>query len=199
MAMTPDVSAVPDDDLDGHTMEELGDYLDRGRNPFDPSIENSAACRLALANMARLRELSWTALTRESEREPARDDAWIAGLLETIKAEIKPGRDIPLAHPDPALRLALTEAAVLGIVRRAGDTMGGIVMGRCLLDGDVATPGEPVRVDVTATVEYGRPLDSSAEQLRRRIGAELATQTELNVVQIDVTIDDVYPREGGRP
>jgi hypothetical protein len=198
MAMTPDVNAVPDDGLDGHTMEELGDYLDRNRTPYDASIENSAACRLALANMARVQELSWRALQRESQLEPERDDAWISGLLETIKAEVKSGRDIPIGHPDPTLRLALTEAAVRGMIRRAGDTMGGIVMGRCVLEGDVTTPGEPIRIDVTASAEYGLSLETVAARLRARIGAALAEHTELEIAGIDVTIDDVYVQDRGR-
>ncbi|AMM19349.1 hypothetical protein AX769_03385 [Frondihabitans sp. PAMC 28766] len=199
MAMTPDVNAVPaEDDLDGHTMEELGDYLDRDRTPVDPSIENSAACRLALTNMTRLRELSWSALVRDAQRDPERDDAWITGLLDTIKAEVRSGRDIPISHPDATLRLALTEAAVRGMIRRAGDTLGGIIMRRCALDGDVTTPGEPIRVDVSASIEYGLSVEAVAEQLRERIRAALAEHTELAVVGIDVTIDDVYPRERGR-
>jgi hypothetical protein len=200
MAMTPDLNAVPaDDDLDGHPMEELGDYLDRGRTPYDPSIENSAACRLALANMARVQELARNALERESELDPDRDDAWISGLLDTIRTEIRSGRDVPIGHPDPTLRLALTEAAVRGMIRRAGDTMGGVVMGRCVLDGDVTTPGQPIRVEVTASIEYGLAVDATADRLRGRIAAALDEHTELDVVRIDVTIDDVYPGERSRP
>ena len=120
--MTSDNTA-PDDDLDGHTMDELSEYLDRDRTPYDPSIENSAACRLALAGMTRLQELSWNAMTKQSLLDPHRDDAWITGLLDTIKSEVKAGRDVPISHPDPTLRLALTEAAVRGMIRRAGERL----------------------------------------------------------------------------
>lgn len=182
------------DDLDGHTMDELAEYLDRGREPFDPDIENSAACRLALAGMTRMRELAWTALRREADSDPDRDSSWIASLLETIKDEIRSGREIPVTHPDPALHLSLTEAAVRGIVRRAGDTLGGVVMGRCTLDGDVTTPGAAVRVEVTATIEYGLSIDDTADALRERIREALERQTDLVVTAIDVGIDDVYER-----
>jgi uncharacterized alkaline shock family protein YloU len=194
MAMTFDSSAMPDD-LDGHSMEDLGDYLDRGRNPVDPSIENSAACRLALANMTRLRELSRSAMERQALLDPERDDGWIASLLETIRHETRSGRDIPVSHPNPALRLALTEAAVRGIIRRAGDTMDGVVVGRCILDGDVGTAGEPIRVEVTASLEFGTPVDFAADRLRERVSEALAAHTELVVDRIDVVIDGVYPRE----
>lgn len=205
--MTSDDTALPHDagpddgldDLDGHTMDELGDYLDRGRSPYDPSIESSAACRLALAGMTRLQELSRTAMRQQSLLDPHRDDAWITGLLDTIKAEVKAGRDVPISHPDPTLRLALTEAAVRGMIRRAGDTMGGIIMGRCTLDGDITTPGEAIRVEVTASLRYGLSADGAADRLRERIATALARHTELVVEAIDVTIDDVYDEEGSRP
>jgi len=189
-------TSVPDDDLDGHTMQELSDYLDRERTPFDASIESSAACRLALAGMTRLQELSWTAMTRQSALDPHRDDAWITGLLDTIKAEVVAGRDVPISHPDPTLRLALTEAAVRGMVRRAGDTLGGVIMGRCTLDGDITTPGEPIRVEVTASLRYGLGAGDAADQLRERIASALHRHTELVVDTIDVTIDDIYLEDG---
>ncbi|MWV48050.1 Asp23/Gls24 family envelope stress response protein [Rathayibacter sp. VKM Ac-2803] len=193
------IDSVPDDDLDGHTLDELSDYLDRGRQPYDPSIEDSAACRLALANLTRLTELSARALRRESEREPARDEVWIAGLLDAIRTEVRSGRDVPVRHPDPSLRLALTEAAVRGMIRRAGDTMGGVIMGRCTLDGDVATPGAVIRVDVTFALEFGLAIAEVTDRLRERIRYALERHTELVVGAIDVTVDDVYPRREDRP
>ncbi|PPG18151.1 hypothetical protein C5D36_02575 [Rathayibacter sp. AY1C6] len=197
MAMTDD-AAVPEDDLDGHTLEELGEYLDGGREPRDPSIENSAACRLALANLTRLTELSARALRQEADREPDRDEVWIAGLLDAIRSEVRSGRDIPVRHPDPTLRLALTEAAVRGMIRRAGDTMGGVIMGRCTLDGDVSAPGAVVRIDVTCALEFGLPVAVAADRLRERIRYALERHTELTVGAIDVTVDDVYPHREER-
>ncbi|MCS5715711.1 Asp23/Gls24 family envelope stress response protein [Herbiconiux sp. CPCC 205716] len=193
--MNPDHSA-PDPELDGHTLAELGEYLDRGRTPYDPSIENSPGCRLALANLTRLAGLSGGLLTRQAEREPDRDALWIAGLLEIIRAEIASGRDVPVAHPDPALRLTLTEAAVRGLVRQAGDTLGGVVMGRCVLDGDVGEPGAVIRLDLSCAVAYGLPIAPTVDWLRERVRAELARHTELVIGAIDVAVDDVYPRGG---
>ena len=198
--MTPDRTApdrfAPEPGLDGHTMAELGEYLDRGRTPYDPSIEGSPGCRLALANLTRLAELSTGLLSRQAESEPARDELWIAGLLEIIRAEIVSGRDVPVTHPDPGLRLTLTEAAVRGIVRRAGDTLGGVVMGRCALVGDVGVPGAVVRLDLSCAVEYGLPIEATVERLRARVRAELARHTELVIGAIDVAVDDLYPRGG---
>jgi uncharacterized alkaline shock family protein YloU len=186
MAMTVD-DAVPEDDLD------------RGRQPYDPSIEGSAACRLALASLTRLTELSDSALRREADREPDRDEAWISGLLDAIRSEVRSGRDVPVRHPDPTHRLALTEAAVRGMIRRAGDTMGGVIMGRCTLDGEISVPGAVVRIDVTCALEFGLPVAVAADRLRERIRYALERHTELTVGDIDVTVDDIYPPQEERP
>jgi hypothetical protein len=195
MSLPP--GALPEDDLDGHTMDELAEYLDRGRTPRDPDIESSAACRLALSNMQRLRELSVGAMQRraDTDPDPDREDAWIDGLLATIRAEITSGRDVPVSHPDARLRLTLTEAAVRNLVRRAGDTTGGIVMGRCTLTGDVSTPGTPITVDLTAAIAYGQVAEETAVRLRRRVADVLTRHTELVIERIDVTFDDVYVPE----
>lgn len=180
------------DDLDGHTMEELADYLDRDRTPVDPSIESSPGCRLALSNMRRLRELSLGALEHRADAESDRETGWVDRLLDAIRSEVQSGRDVPVAHPDPRLRLALTEAAVRGIVRRAGDALDDVVMGRCTLVGDLEVPGAPIRVEVTAGLRYGRSADTTAERLRRAVRAALERHTELSVASIDVRFDDVF-------
>ncbi|MCS5720649.1 hypothetical protein N1028_03855 [Herbiconiux sp. CPCC 203407] len=182
------------DDLDGHTLEELSDYLESGRTPRDPGIENSAACRLALEGLARLRALSLDALQREADRDPTRDDGWIAGLLDIIKDEIRPGRDIPISDPDAMTSLSVTEAAVRGLVRAAADALPSVIIGRTEIEGDVSTPGAPVRVRITAAAEYGHALPPLVEELRRVVAEALAEHTELVIDQIDVTIDDVYRR-----
>ena len=99
---------------------------------------------------------------------------------------------MPISHPDSVLRLALTEAAVRGLIRRTGDTTGGVIMGRCTLEGDIGTPGAPVRVVVTCSLEFGEPVEQAAARLRQRIRAVLALHTELHVDAIDVVVDDVH-------
>lgn len=61
--MTPDVdwtnsSRDLSDNLDGHSIEELSDYLDSGRTPRNRSIEASPGCQSALQAMERLRDLA---------------------------------------------------------------------------------------------------------------------------------------------
>ncbi len=138
-------------DLDGHTIEELSEYLDRGRTPADPSIDESPGCRIALAALVRLRTVSQSLLEADAEAEAAasvseRDDRWVRRILGSISRDAHAGRDIPVRSDDPRATLVLTEGAVRGMVRAAGDGVGGVLLGRCRLDGDVTVPGNPIGV-----------------------------------------------------
>jgi uncharacterized alkaline shock family protein YloU len=207
MAMTPEVPgpAGPEperlldcfdpEDLDGHTMEELGDYLDAGRRPADAGIDNSPGCLIALDALSRLRSESWAMLEVEALADRDRDQSWIANVIANISRESRAGRDIPVGHPDPATRLNISEGAVRGLVRAAGDGVGGSLIGRVHLDGDVSASRAPITVAVTASVAFGPRLDAVAQLIRDRIADALLTHTELNVVAIDVEIRDVH--DGG--
>ena len=180
------------EDLDGHSIEELGDYLDAGRRPVDASIENSPGCLIALDALARLHSESWAMLEVEARADRDRDQSWIANVIANISRESRAGRDIPVAHPDPATRLLLTEGAVRGLVRAAGDGTGGSLIGRVGLDGDVTEPGAPITVTVTASAAFGPNLTVLAQLIREQILAALRTHTELNVVAVNVAIENMH-------
>jgi uncharacterized alkaline shock family protein YloU len=181
------------DDLDGHTIDELSDYLDSGRTPRDESIESSPGCLLALDSLERLRGTAWSMLEVEADAQPERDTAWLGRVLSNISREARAGRDIPISHPDPAVALTVTEGSVRGLIRAAGDETGGALIGACTLDGDVTVPGEPITVNVSATVAWGRSLTAVADDLRATIARALARHTELTIAAINVTITDVLP------
>ena len=180
--------------LDGHTVEELSDYLDAGRSPRDPSIEDSPGCVIALDALARLRTATWAMLEAEAAEDAGRDEVWIKNVMENISREARAGRDIPISSVDPAVRLTVTEGSVRGLIRAAGDGVGGAIVGRVRLDGDVTVEGEPIAIDVTASGVFGRNLPRLAQDMRDVIGAALRLHTELNVTSIDVTIQDVHSR-----
>jgi len=186
-------------DLDGHSIEELSDYLDAGRRPRDESIESSAGCQIALASLERLRAAAWAMLEAEADVEPERDSAWIARLMGTISREARAGRDIPISSDD-ASALSVTEGSVRGLIRAAGDEVGGVLIASCSLDGDVTRPGEPITVDITASVAWGLSLPLLAAELRESITAALTRHTELVIERVNVTIRDIHSasREDGR-
>lgn len=183
--------------LDGHSIEQLSDYLDRGRTPADPSIDDSPGCQIALAGLARLRLLAQTLVETDAAAEPAYDDGWVSGILNHIELEAHAGRDIPIQHSAPTARLTITEGAVRGLVRAAGDSVGGILIGRCHLDGDVTVPGEAIGVRIEASVFWGERIPDVVARVREAVYTELLRHTELTISGIDVTIHDVHLARSG--
>ena len=157
-------------DLDGHTIEELSDYLEAGRTPRNAAIEESPGCRLALDALERLHGLGGALMvTEESSAAPA-DEGWIDRILSGIAMDAQAGRRIPYAGDDPDVDFGITEGAVRGLVRAAEEAIPGVLVGRCRLDGDVTAPGAPVRVSIDASVRHGDPLRAVADRLRAEVG-----------------------------
>lgn len=179
------------EDLDGHTIEELTDYLEAGRSPVDPSIEGSPGCRLALDALERLRALTPELLAHDTAAAGPVDAGWVDHILSGISMDARAGRRIPYLVDDAHIDLGVTEGAVRGLVRAAEEEFPGVLLGRCRLEGDVSVPGAPVAVDVEVSVPYGMPLHRLADDLRATIAARLATHTALQVSRIDLTIHDV--------
>jgi uncharacterized alkaline shock family protein YloU len=203
MAMTHDHDAretlgFEPEDLDGHTIEELADYLESGRMPPVPSIEQSAGCQLALDALERLHRLTPELVAADAAAEPEPDESWVQKILGGIVLDARAGRRIPLAAPAHA-DLGITEGAVRGLIRAAENTIRGVLIGRCRLDGDVTVPGSPVRVDIEVSVPYGPPIPRVSDRLRAEIARRLAAHTELNVTGIDITVHDITGREAGAP
>lgn len=178
-------------DLDGHTIEELTDYLDAGRTPADPSIDDSAGCRLALDALERLHAVTGQLIDDDEDAEGEVDESWVDRILGGIVMDVRSGRRIPVESPSPHADLGITEGAVRGLVRAAENSIPGVLVGRCRLDGDIEQPGAAVRVVLDASVPYGHPIPRLIERLRSEVAGRLRTHTELNITGIDIAIRDV--------
>lgn len=178
-------------DLDGHTIEELTDYLDAGRTPADPSIEGSPGCVLALDALERLRALTPVLIARDEAAEPAPETSWVQSILSGIAMDARSGRRIPLSDPDETSDLAITEGAVRGLIRAAENVFPGILIGRCRLNGDVTASDAEVAVVVDVSVPFGEPIMQLADRLRSEIAARLRRHTRLAVTGIDITVRDI--------
>ena len=97
--------------------ERLSDYLDAGRSPYDPELEEHPGNRAQLAALERLRALTAEVLAADVEAEPAPEPSWIAGIMDRVRLESRSGREIPLASPDPRSTLRITEGAVRALAR----------------------------------------------------------------------------------
>lgn len=178
-------------DLDGHTIEELTDYLDAGRVPADPSIDGSPGCVLALDALERLRLLTPALVARDEAAEPEADPSWVQSILSGIAMDARSGRRIPLSDPDETSDLAITEGAVRGLIRAAENVFPGILIGRCRLNGDVTASDAEVGVEVDVSVPFGEPILQLVDRLRSEIAARLRRHTRLAVTGIDITVHDI--------
>lgn len=180
-------------DLDGHTMDELAEYLDSGRQPRNPAIENSPGCQLALEALERLRRVTTAFVeAEEAEQEPP-DEGWVDWILSGLSRQVRAGRRIPYVSDEHDL--GITEGAVRGVVRQAEDDVDGVMIGRCWIDGDIEAPGAEASIRIEACLPYGRPLGEVAETLRAAVLRRLNTHTDLRISAIDIVVTDVRAPE----
>ena len=193
------IAAPTDDDLDGGiSPERLVDYLDAGRQPYDPEIEESPEAVAQLAALERLRTMGARLLEVDAADAPAPDPSWISGVMDRVRLESRAGRPIPLASIDERSTLHITEGAVRSLIREAGDGVDGAMVISCTIHGDVSVPGALVRVEVVISGLFGEPLPALAEGVREAVVSSLSRQTELVLESVDVIVDDVHLQsEGG--
>lgn len=178
-------------ELDGHTIEELTEYLEAGRQPVNSSIEESPGCLLALDALERLHVLGRELISADAAADPEVEEGWVDRILNGIAIDARAGRRIPFASAEENVDLAITEGAVRGLIRSAENAVPGVLVGRCRLDGEVTEPGAPIRVEIEANVFHGEPIPRIADRLRVEVDRRLRSHTELNIVAIDVVIRDI--------
>jgi len=178
------------EDLDGQSMERLSEYLDAGRTPPDPAIDNSPGCQIALDALERLRGLTPRLFADDVAAEPAVDEGWMAGLMGLIALDARAGRRIPISSEFGDL--GITEGAVRGEIRAAEAAVPGALIGRTRLHGDVTVPGASVRVALDVSAPYGVPIDDTVERLRAEVWRRLHDHTELTIEGIDITVHDIH-------
>lgn len=174
------------------TLERLSDYLDRGRFPYDPAIEDDPENASQLASLARLRVLAGRVVADDALNVPPPDPSWLGEVMSRVRQEARAGRDIPLGSSDPRTILHVTEGAVRGLIREAGDSVPGAVVISCSINGEVATPATPVRIEVVISALRGEFVPVMADDVRAAVSSVLARQTELTVEAVDIVVGDVH-------
>ncbi len=187
----PDALPEP---IGGFALEELSEYVDGGRDPRRPDIEQNAEARHAVDQLERLRAISEALLTAESE--PEIGESWFQGVLTRLSREVRAGREVPISSPSESARLTVSEGALRALIRNAGDALGGAAIGRTRFDGDLTVPGAPIVVHVDIAAYAGTRLPDLADRVRSAVQAAIRMHTELEVAAIDITITDVLVRRG---
>lgn len=188
------------DDLDGYTLERLADYLDAGRQPYDPGIESSPACRHALAALRRLQDVAADLLDDGDEEDVADEEAWVTRIMGHISLDAHAGADFPLTSDDPDVTLVMTEGALRALIRAVGDDQPGFLIGRVQFHGDLNRPATLLTIRVHVTVRHGIRIPPAVDLLRDEISATVHKHTDFQDLQIDITVQDLTVptgRDGG--
>ncbi|MGR6740935.1 Asp23/Gls24 family envelope stress response protein [Microbacterium sp. F1-18] len=176
----------------GKTIDEISEYLDSGRSPYDPEIETCPDCLNALDALERAGRLSRDLIAADAAQLPEPSESWFDGVMTAVRAELRAGRSIPLSHPDPRVSMSVTEGAVQALIRASGDAIDGVFIGHSRIVGDVEVPEAPIAVDITASVAWGESLPAAAGAVRQAVSEALAQHTELNITAVDVTVEDLH-------
>lgn len=196
------VLALEPDDLDGHTVDELDDYLERGRTPADPSIDASPACQIALSALQRLHDVAGAYLDDADAAPAGSDQDWISAVLTAIPLDARAGRRFVLPAPAEGVVATVTEGAVRGLVRAVGDEVPGLLVGSVRLrshdgDGD-AEQAAVARLAVEVALVHGTPLAAAVAALRQELLRLLPEHVPFAVEIIDVTVVGlIEPTSGG--
>jgi len=181
----------------GYTLDELAAYHDRGRMPAIAAIDGDPQCRAVLDSMERLGALSRELLERDARTDVA--ESWFQQILGEVARESRAGRDLPLLDDEP-VRVVVTEGAVRGLVRDAGDRVDGVLVERV----DV-TVADGQRIDVRMTISVLHAvivqhagLVDVADRVRRAVRDALEDHTGWTVGEVDVVIDSLRVQEDGR-
>lgn len=181
----------------GYTLDELAEYHERGRTPAIPAIDGDPQCRAVLDSMTHLGALSRELLERDARTDVA--ESWFQQILGEVARDSRAGHDLPLLDDD-AVRVVVTEGAVRGLVRGAGDQVDGVLVERVdvtLTDAD--------RIDVRMTISVlnsvvGRDagLLGVADRVRQGVRDALEEHARWTVSEIDVIVDSLRVQEDGR-
>lgn len=192
-------TAAPVERFGGFTLDELAEYLERDRTPVQPEIESSDEARSALESLNRMRRLTGESLAAESRQHGHLDEPWVLRVLSFIRADAREGRSIPLAHPNPRVKLSVSERALRALIRACGDQIGGVAIGRVIFHGDVETLGAPVSVEVRVALFMFTAVHAVADLLRDHIGETIRRHARLNLTAVDLVFTNVIPGPGTAP
>lgn len=181
----------------GRTIDELAGYLDAGRTPPDPHIESCPECLNALEALERVERLSRDLIEDDAAHLAPPPESWFERIFATIHEELRAGRSFPISHPDPRVRITVTEGAVRALLRDSGDAINGIFVSRTAIVGDAETPNAPVEINLTASVRFGTSIAQLTDELREAAYTALAAHTELSVTAVNIVVEDIYtdPRD----
>ncbi|MFE7122049.1 hypothetical protein ACFU99_42110 [Streptomyces sp. NPDC057654] len=167
----------------------------------DPHVAGCPHCQAALAGLGVLD--SYVRQARAAADPPAEEIT--ARVMDLVRAELRPGRPLPLGEPDDDAWIV--ETAATRTFRAAAESLSGVLAGSCRVvpaDPEAArTASEqgsgpyrgPLRVtlDVAATAEWTVP--ELADRVRILVADAAHRTVGMDVAEIDVSVVDLLDED----
>ncbi|MFF2776046.1 Asp23/Gls24 family envelope stress response protein [Streptomyces sp. NPDC058052] len=157
----------------------------------DPHALTCTYCRQAVADLEHLRA---AALPAAATRPAGLDDsALVQRVMDVVRLELRPGRDLPLG--DAAENSWIYESVAARTLRAAAEEVPGVRAGSCRITppGSRTSPARgPVAVQIDITAEYGRDLRSTSDAVRDSLARAARERLGLAVSAFDVTVTDLH-------
>ncbi|MEV0275721.1 Asp23/Gls24 family envelope stress response protein [Streptomyces sp. NPDC050610] len=167
----------------------------------DPHVAGCPHCREALAGLGVLD--SYVRQARAVAEPPAEEVT--ARVMDLVRAELRPGRPLPLGEPDEDAWIVETAAA--RTFRAAAESLRGVLAGSCRVvpvdaeaaRGASAQGRDPYRGPLRVTLEVAATADWTVPELAERVRelvADAARRTVgMDVAEIDVSVVDILDDE----
>lgn len=200
----------------GRSADEVWDHIDAEPDDHERDCEY---CTRAREQLQRLASVAGQAREEEASESSPRPGAALTGeIMRLARTEIRRGRLLPLERVEtvrPDAALAISDIAVMAVVRRAADTVPGVRARRCSVtsSADPATAvGSGVEmsgaetsgtsgsgqetvtmaVDLQVATAIGASIPELTERLRRVVIDAVSAHVGLELSRIDITVGDLY-------
>ncbi|WP_245650771.1 anti-sigma factor family protein [Nocardia harenae] len=180
----------------GRDLEQVWDRLDA----VDAGLgdEHETHCPHCGTARASLRALRAATAELIAEPEPAPPDL-TARIMSAVRAEVRRGRTMPLATPEPG-GVEVSERAVAAVLRFAADSVPGVRTRRCRVKPVGAEPDgrAAVEVELAFALAAGTPVAGVLPVVRERVSAALNSGIGVSVRRLDVLVADLFVDEAPR-
>lgn|GEM_PF-1243339 len=173
---------TPDDALEcGHSLADLSTYLDTGEIADPDHLKWCPECQAGLASLRRLSDLGSELLNSDVADAGSGSDDWMQSILDNLRLELRPGRNIPLRSGHPNDSLFETEGAITALIRSVADSLPGTAAGKCRLHGNITGGTDDAGTGSTG-VSTGTEVEAAA-------GAEAETDAAAPGTGITVELE----------
>ncbi|MET8968907.1 Asp23/Gls24 family envelope stress response protein [Streptomyces hydrogenans] len=159
--------------------------------PDDPHALTCVYCRQAVADLEHLRA---AALPPDTAPSSGIDTSALARrVMEVVRLELRPGRDLPLGEVDEDSWIY--ESVAARTLRSAAEEVAGVRAGSCRITppGTRSAPVRgPVTVCVDITAEYGCDLTAVSRAVRDSLAHAARERLGLALAAVDVNVTDLH-------